>query len=204
MTPMHPHHFQHWTIRNMGKGWQACAHKSRQRSTKYKTMKHTIESLKARTIEEGDCWLWQGYKANGTPQVSHPRPGFKSKMYSVRRLMRDLVTGKQTPDGHYVTRCDNPDCVNPEHVLFRSDEQHMQRIGRGSAMGNITKSMKLRKFRISIGHTKLSEQIAQEIRLSNETCAALGQRYGVDKSLVSKVRRGTAWRVLANPFAGLM
>lgn len=165
-------------------------------------MKHTIESLKARTVEEGDCWLWQGYKANGTPQVSHPRPGFTSKMYSVRRLMRDLVTGKPTPDGHYVTRCDNSDCVNPQHVLFRSDEQHMKIIGRTT--GNLTRSMKLRKFRISIGHAKLSEQIAQEIRLSNESGPALAQRYGVDKSLISKVRRGTAWRVLASPFAGLM
>ncbi len=167
-------------------------------------MKHTIESLKARTIEEGDCWLWQGYKANGTPQVCHPRPGFSSKMYSVRRLMRDLLTGKPTPDGHYVTRCGSSECVNPEHILFRTDDQHMQRIGRGSAMGNITRSMKLRKYRMSIGHSKLTEAIAQEIRLSNESGPVLAQLYGVDKSLISKVRRGTAWRVLANPFAGLM
>ena len=168
------------------------------------TMKHTIQSLKARTVEEGDCWLWQGYKANGTPQVCHPRPGFSSKMYSVRRLMRDLVTGKPTPDGHYVTRCHNSACVNPEHVLFNMDEQHMKRIGRNvSASANITRSMKLRKYRIRIGHAKLSEQIAQEIRLSNESCTALGARYGVDKSLISKVRRGTAWKVLANPFQGL-
>jgi hypothetical protein len=168
------------------------------------TMKHTINSLKSRTVEEGDCWIWQGYKANGTPQVSHPRPGFSSKMYSVRRLMRDLVTGKPTPDGHYVTRCNDAACVNPEHVLFRPDDQHMKRIGRTvSTSANITRSMKLRKYRIRIGHAKLSEQIAQEIRLSNESCATLGERYGVDKSLISKVRRGTAWRVLANPFQGL-
>jgi hypothetical protein len=168
------------------------------------TMKHTIESLKARTVEEGDCWIWQGYKANGTPQVSHPRPGFSSKMYSVRRLMRDLVTGKPTPDGHYVTRCHESSCVNPDHVLFHMDDQHMKRIGRTvSTSANITRSMKLRKYRIRIGHAKLSEQIAQDIRLSNESCATLGERYGVDKSLISKVRRGIAWKVLANPFQGL-
>lgn len=166
-------------------------------------MKHTIESLKARTIEEGDCWLWQGYKANGTPQVSNPRPGFSSKMYSVRRLMRELVTGKPTPDGHYVTSCGTTDCVNPKHVLYRTDEQHLQTIGRLSSTG-VAKSLKLRQYYMTIGRAKLTDAIAQEIRLSNESSPALAKRYGVDRSLISKVRRGQAWKVLANPFRGLM
>jgi hypothetical protein len=166
-------------------------------------MKHTIESLKARTIEEGDCWLWQGYKANGTPQVSNPRPGFRSKMYSVRRLMRELATEKPTPDGHYVTSCGTPDCVNPKHVLYRTDEQHLQAIGRLSSTG-ITKARKLRQHYMKVGRAKLTDEIAQEIRLSNESSPALAQRYGVDRSLISKVRRGEAWKVLANPFRGLM
>lgn len=166
-------------------------------------MKHTIESLKARTIEEGDCWLWQGYKANGTPQVSHPRPGFSSKMYSVRRLMRDLVTGKPTPDGHYVTRCNTPECVRPEHVLYRTDPEHLQAIGRKSGTG-VTKANKLRKYQIERGRAKLNDEIAHAIRMSNETGVALAKRYGVDRSLISQVRRGLAWKVLANPFRGLM
>lgn len=165
-------------------------------------MIHTIESLKARTIEEGDCWLWQGYKANGTPQVSSPRPERKGKMYSVRRLMRELDSGRQTPDGHYVTTCDNPACVNPEHVKFMSDRHHLARIASITRHGS-SKSMKLRKFKIASGIAKLSEEIAHEIRLSDESGPVLAERYGVNRSLISKVRRGDAWRPLSNPFGGL-
>jgi hypothetical protein len=80
---------------------------------------HTIETLKARTIDEGDCWLWQGYIQNGTPQVMHYRQN-KKGMYSVRRLLRELQVGRAMPDGHYGNTCGNPQCVSPDHTDRKS------------------------------------------------------------------------------------
>ena len=44
---------------------------------------------------------------------------------------------------------------------------------------------------------------AQEIRASDKPCHVLALVYGVDKSMVSRVRRGEAWRDYSSPFAGL-
>ena len=47
------------------------------------------------------------------------------------------------------------------------------------------------------------EQV-REIRLSEDSGPVLAERYGVNRSLIGGIRRGTAWRDYSNPFAGLM
>ena len=161
---------------------------------------HTLESLKARTIEEGDCWLWQGYIQNNTPQVAHYIDG-KKKMVSVRKLMRELDTGRPQPKGHYSNTCGQCDCVNPDHTLWRSELTHMRSMGRGK--GSVTKAAKLREYRISAGKVKLDESKAQEIRLSDDSGPVLAERFGVSRGLINRIKNGRAWRVLSSPWQGL-
>jgi hypothetical protein len=160
----------------------------------------TLDSLKARTIEEGDCWLWQGYLQNNTPQVASYKNGGK-RMVSVRKLIRELETGRQQPKGHYSNTCGECSCVNPDHTIWRSNHMHMRSMGRGR--GSVTKAAKLREYRVSTGQVKLSESKAQEIRLSDDSGPVLAERYGVSRGLINRIKRGRAWRVLSSPFAGL-
>jgi hypothetical protein len=162
---------------------------------------HTIESLMARTIEEGDCWVWQGYSANNTPQV-FTRVDGKRKMISVRRLLRELVTGKAQPVGHFSHTCGNPLCVNPDHAIWRGQDAHMRAMAKKRVVSTVTAN-KLRNYRIESGKAVLDENKAQEIRLSPESGPVLAQRYGVSKSWISRIKRGEVWRVLSSPFAGL-
>jgi len=168
---------------------------SRPRST------HTEDSLKARCVEVGDCLEWQGYIANNTPQVI-TYPDGKKKMTSVRRLLRELVTGQAQPDGHYGNTCGNHRCVNPDHTLWKHEAAHMRAMAKKRKVSTVTAS-KLRKFRVDNGMAKLCEAKAQEIRLSDESGSVLAARYGVSKSWITKIKRGAAWRVLSSPFAGL-
>ena len=85
---------------------------------------HTITTLKERTIEDGDCWEWQGYCANGTPSVCH-----QGKMISVRRLFTHLL-GNTVRDGYYVPKCGNGLCVNLEHTTYNDPKQHMKKAAR--------------------------------------------------------------------------
>ena len=162
---------------------------------------HTEDSLKARCIEVGDCWEWQGYIANNTPQVIAYPGGFK-KMVSVRRLLRELVTGQAQPDGHYGNTCGNHRCVNPDHTIWKSENAHMRHMAKKRKVSNVTAN-KLRKYRVESGKAKLCESKAQEIRLSSESAPVLAERFGVSKSWITKIRRGKAWRVLSSPFVGL-
>lgn len=162
---------------------------------------HTVDTLKARTVEEGDCWLWQGYAINKTPQVAS-YPDGKKKMTSVRRLMRELVTGQAQPNGHYSNTCGNPLCVNPDHTLWRGHEAHMRNMASKRRVSDVTAN-KLRKFRVESGLAKLDEVKAQEIRNSEESGQVLADRYGVSKSWVNRIKRNEVWRMLSNPWKGL-
>jgi hypothetical protein len=105
------------------------------------TKKHTVETLKARTIEEGDCWNWTGYLGNKVPAVSHD-----GKMTSVRRLFRDLM-GSSVKVGWFVLpTCGNNICVNPEHSKALSPKQFRQHMGK-RAGGSITRKMKIQAFK---------------------------------------------------------
>lgn len=162
---------------------------------------HTVDSLKSRCIEVGDCWEWQGYIQNKTPQVVS-YPGGVKKMVSVRRVLRELVTSQEQPDGHYSNTCGNYRCVNPEHTLYKTDSGHMRAMGKKRKVSAVTAN-KLRQYRVENGLAKLDEAKAQEIRLSDEPGPVLAERYGVSRAWINKIRRGQVWRVLSSPFAGL-
>ena len=162
---------------------------------------HTVDTLKARTVEEGDCWLWQGYAINKTPQVA-TYPDGKKKMTSVRRLMRELVTGQAQPNGHYSNTCGNPLCVNPDHTIWRGQEAHMRAMASKRRVSDVTAN-KLRKFRVESGLAKLDESKAQEICSSTESGQVLAERYGVSRSWVNRIKRNEVWRMLSNPWKGL-
>lgn len=162
---------------------------------------HTLESLQARIVEVGDCWEWQGYIQNNTPQVAS-YPGGKKKMVSVRRLLRELVTGRVQPDGHYGNTCGNPRCVNPEHTIWKGQLAHMRYMAKKRVVSNVTAN-KLRNYRVEAGLVKIDQAKAEEIRSSPESGPVLAERYGVSRSWISKIKQGRAWRVLISPWQGL-
>lgn len=165
-------------------------------NTKPKT-KHTIESLKAKTIEEGDCWNWTGYLGNKVPAVSHD-----GKMTSVRRLFRDLLD-KPVRDGSFIyPNCGNGICVNPEHGTVLTKRQFAERMGK-RAGGSFSRKIKIQAYKQrTVG--KLTWEKADDIRMSTEPSRQVAAKYGVNKSLICKIRAGKAWVRYNSPFAGLM
>lgn len=156
----------------------------------------TMESLLARTTEEGDCLLWQGYVGNGVPQVSHG-----GKVVSVRRLMLEMMGRVVKPTDFTPARCGCRTCVEPSHIVQRTHQQHA--IAMLKAPRNETvRVAKLQAYKRTHS-AKLTLEQAREIRSSPETGAALARQYGVDKSLVSMIRLGKSWREMTSPFAGL-
>ena len=150
----------------------------------------------ARTVEEGDCALWQGYIGNTVPQVSHA-----GKVVPVRRLMLEMQGRELRPGEYAVPRCKNPECVHPDHILVRNPAQHSK------AMLAVPRNEQLKAARLAEYKrkhaAKITIEIAREIRASAEAGHVLGARFGIDKSQVARIRKGTSWREFSSPFAGL-
>jgi DNA-binding transcriptional regulator YiaG len=161
---------------------------------------HTTESLLARTLEDGDCRVWQGYSTNKTPQVDH-----QGRMTSVRKLLF-VLSGKVAEEGAYFgAKCQTVNCVCPDHIIKRHPKLQMKAMAKAASTGTV-KAERLRKMTQTRRKTwaKLDMEKANTIRNSEESGPVLAQRYGITRSLVNRIKRGDQWRDTSNPFAGLM
>jgi hypothetical protein len=126
------------------------------------------------------CWLWLMSVNNH----GYGTRGFSGKNALAHRVSWVLHRGP-IPDGlHVLHRCDNPACVNPDHLFLGTHADNMQDM--------------VRKGRVKSGMAKLDMDKANEIRQlrkSGMTSAAVGRRYGVSDGNVRMVWENRIWRV---------
>lgn len=157
----------------------------------------TMESLLARTEEVGECLEWQGYSTkSGTPQVSHD-----GKMIAVRRLLLKLQ-GIELKSAMFAScSCGNSRCVRPEHIVRRTQQQHlakMSNIGPYNPAARIAKSTMKRRQR-----SRMTMEMAREIRASEKSSQQLAEELGFGRQTISRIRFGQTWKEISSPFAGL-
>lgn len=161
----------------------------------------TLELMKLveRTEEFGDCYLWTGSTTNqGYPTYSPFGCGCKL----VRRAIFALNGGVLEPRVPIVTTCDEKLCINPAHMSASTVSAVGKAAGKRGAWRGKTRCAKIAATKRKTG--KLTIEIAREIRMSNETGPVLAERHGVNRTLITKIRSGDAWKDYSNPFAGLM
>lgn len=128
------------------------------------------------------CWLWHG--AIGGEGYGHIRD--RGRQLKAHRVAYELHVG-QIPDGMLVRhRCDNPPCVNPEHLVL------------GAAVDNNRDTRERKRFVASPGErngqAKLTDATAAEIlrryRAGGVYQRDLAAEYGVCQQTVSDIVRG--------------
>ena len=129
------------------------------------------------------CWVWKwsrnagGYaeaRADG-PKVVVNR--FQLGIVDLPRLTHQVIH-----------RCDNPPCVNPEHIRVGSFQENMDD-RRSKGRNNPPRGSRSR-------HSRLGEIDVLEIRRclqAGESQSALARRYGVKPPAINRIALGKTW-----------
>lgn len=151
------------------------------------------ERLLSKTIKNHitGCWEWQGSKRNGYGRtIIGSRKDGTRRTITAHRLAYLLWNG-DIPDGYEVChRCDNPCCINPEHLFV------------GTRQDNIDDRERKHRNVIKIGEeqprSKLTKKLVKDARWERANKGTsfqkLAERYGVSKKTIQNAIKGVTWK----------
>lgn len=165
------------------------------RSTRFSKEKAISEFLKkSGKSEVGECWNWQGAKSrcNRKPPYIY-RGNYKVFGFSTMasRISFLIHKGPFKLTLSVCHHCDNPMCVNPNHLFLGTDKEN------ASDMINKGRSLRGEKHKLAI----LTESDVLEIRRVHTplkksgpfTPLSLSKKYGVEPVTIAKVLNRTNW-----------
>ena len=133
----------------------------------------TLEERFYRRIKEADpaiCWLWPGALAGGhSEETRYGALTFHGKQLYAHRVSWELANGP-IPHGMFVCHhCDNPRCVNPNHLFLgsaRDNNNDMREKGRWTYGKNAVTRRHISAIRKRYASGERVESIAQAFALS--------------------------------------
>jgi len=136
---------------------------------------------RSKRVESG-CIEWQLTKSNGYGQLYINR-----KMTSMHRWVATLVYGAPKANQFALHSCDNPSCVNPDHLRWgTAAENSREAVDRDLYLrGQENPFAKLTNLQIP----QILEAIA-----AGESMTAVARKLGVSRTCISDVARGRTWQ----------
>lgn len=163
-----------------------------------------IESFHASyTREACGCWEWnRAQSANGYGSVSFGRA---LRSVGAHRVAYFLHHGVQPGELCVCHSCDNPICVNPDHLWLGTkgdNNRDMDAKGRrraGPHIGGDHPWLRPHNIGSANPNAKLTEDVVLRIRASDLTNDALAAELGMSAHTIRDVRRGRSWAHVAPP-----
>ena len=158
------------------------------RNVKFHSLAIVIDSHSVNVLTE--CWEWtkrlnnQGYGVTGRgSRINGTHGTMLASRLSWTAFYGDIPVGLNV-----LHHCDNPRCINPEHLFLGTiadNVQDMMQKGRHNT-----------KRGSQIGTSVLTEEQVREIKskLAHRNSGKLAREYSVSDSLIDSIRHGRSWK----------
>lgn len=127
------------------------------------------------------CWLWLDH-------IGKARYGFiswKGKKHKAHRMSYQIYIGPIPPGMLICHKCDNPSCVNPDHLFLGTQTDNMR---------DMVRKGRANKKKGSANPTsKLTENDINNIRLADGSNPEIAKAYGVSRTAIYHIRNGRSW-----------
>lgn len=138
--------------------------------------------LKRYVLSPSGCWEWSLYRdKKGYGRMSEHMGEVLTHRISYLHHVGPIPNGL-----HVLHRCDNPCCINPNHLFLGTNlDNSNDKIAKGRARGAVgAKNCK----------AKLSEEDIVKIRNDPRSGSVIGREYGMSQPMISAIKRRVFWK----------
>jgi hypothetical protein len=146
---------------------------------------NVIDRFLAKVVKTEGCWLWTARK---TPQ-GYGRFGYQGENRLAHRVAFELFKAPFASGLHVLHRCDNPGCVNPDHLFLGTNAANVE--------DKVSKGRAQRLEGERNGRSKLTEADVLAIRdavARGVHRQELARLYGVAPMHINSVAARRSWR----------
>lgn len=135
---------------------------------------------------DGDCWIWIGHVTqNGYGQIK-----YKSKALAAHRLSYEIHKGPISEGMYICHSCDNPRCVNPEHLWEGTHTDNMRDMyAKGRQRFNPVKGQDNRASKLTEAQVVY---IKQQLKLGVKQ-RTLAIQFNVSDAAIHYIKTGEVW-----------
>lgn len=148
-----------------------------------------VERFLGKISRSEGCHVWTGTVNDSGYGLF--KIGWKKGQVRAHRYSWELANGK-IPEGLFVLhKCDNPICVNPDHLFLGTQADNIKDM---DEKGRRVSSRIARFFGEDHPHSRLTEDQVRKIREDSRTQAVIAKDYGVGQMTISRIKTNTTWK----------
>lgn len=143
---------------------------------------------------ETGCWVWNASRTNPRRGRGYGRISIGGALYVAHRVAWRLFRGPIPTGSRVLHNCDNPPCVNPEHLFLGTQADNISDAASKGRLVPPTRPRESAPRGERSPQAKLTTSHVIAIRASTRSHSALAREFHVTPQAIAAVRGRRTWR----------